>query len=321
MRQAPQEVVSLVGPVGRAAREERRGRGRALLALRCHRWDLRPTEFEMAAVLPVYPEPVGEWRVGRSAPHPLGLTAAGWIGACAAAFDAASAMERWNSFSCCCGVAGTELAVLGALGADVVGVELPDTGSTARRRSESMVHRECRERLGMPGIPGTAGPAGPAAGGTSTGTCGAGGVRLRRPHRPCRGRWPGGVRRRCRSLRTGACQPCLAGSPEGPEQRGGPTAGGASGEDVRVADTCLPESMMLLTSCTDDRLLADRPGRIRLFRCPALSSFRPEAACRRSKIPSRSTISAHILSSLVDDLLDSVRLLVFWRSSVLLRTS
>ena len=50
------------------------------------------------------------------------------MGACVAAFDAASAMERWNSFSCCCGVAGTALAVLGTLGADGEGVELPDIG-------------------------------------------------------------------------------------------------------------------------------------------------------------------------------------------------
>ena len=37
-------------------------------------------------------------------------------------------MERWNSFSCCCGVVGTALAVLGTLGVDGEGVELPDIG-------------------------------------------------------------------------------------------------------------------------------------------------------------------------------------------------
>ena len=142
MRQAPPEVVSLGGPVERETREERRGRGRALLALRCHRWGLRPTGFEMAAVLRVYPEPVGERRVGRSVPHPLGLTAA------AGSAPARSPSMRPRPWSV--GIRSAAVAVWRAPHLQYSAhsarmsraLSCLTLGSTARRRSESTAHWE-----------------------------------------------------------------------------------------------------------------------------------------------------------------------------------
>ena len=155
VRQAPQEVVSLGGPVGRAAREERRGRGRALLALRCHRRDLRPTGFEMAAVLRVYPELVGERRVGRSVPHPLGLTAA--AAGSAPARPPSMRPRPWSV-----GIRSAAVAVWRAphlqysahSARTSQALSCLTSGSTARRRSESTAHWESPGAPGIPGIPG-----------------------------------------------------------------------------------------------------------------------------------------------------------------------
>ena len=73
MRQAPQEVVSEGGPTASLDRApELRCQLPVPPALRRHRWGPRPKGFEMAAVPTVHPGRVGEWRVGRSAPQPIG---------------------------------------------------------------------------------------------------------------------------------------------------------------------------------------------------------------------------------------------------------
>ena len=113
---------------------------------------------------------------GRPAPHVGAGGCGGWIGACAAALDAASAIERWNSFSCCCGVVGTALAVVDTLGADVEGVEGLDIGLGALTLGADGALGEPFGALGIPGIPGSPGPAaggGAAAGGTPTAGSGA----------------------------------------------------------------------------------------------------------------------------------------------------
>lgn len=89
------------------------------------------------------------------------------------ALAVASAIALWNSVSCCCGVAGDALPLLGTLGADVEDVNGVDSGL------DGMPTLGADGPLGVPGalgIPGTRGAPGTAGPGTEGGALSGGAV-------------------------------------------------------------------------------------------------------------------------------------------------
>ncbi len=127
-----------------------------------------------AAVPAVGPEAAGVWAgaggmsstgggVGDGAIGPELSEVAGCVGRMGVwgALAVASAIALWNSVSCCCGVAGAVLVVLGTLGVDVEGVEGVDSGLEGTPTLGADGPPGVAGALGVPGTRGTPRAAGP----------------------------------------------------------------------------------------------------------------------------------------------------------------